>query len=284
MEKRRLGRTGQMSTVAVFGAVALADMTQAEADRVMRRVIAAGINHIDVAPSYGQAEVRLGPWLARERERFFLAGKTMERGREAAAEELRRSLSNLQVDSFDLYQLHAVTDLNELKQALDRDGALEAILEARAKGLVRWIGITAHGIEAPDVILQALAGYDFDTVMLPVNFILFSNKSYRQKCEELLAECRAKDLGVLAIKTLAKRPWGGRRAVYRTWYEPFDRIEQVQPAVDFTLSQDLTALCTSGDARLLPLIIKACQQFTRMSPIAQAMLIDQADRYEALWV
>ena len=155
MQTRRFGRTGHMSTVAIFGAAAFWEVTQAEADASMERVIAAGVNHIDVAPSYGVAEARLGSWLAKERKRFFLGCKTMERTKAGAAAELRRSLERLQVDSFDLFQIHAVTNLAELDAASGPGGALEAILAARDEGLTRFVGITGHGVDSPNVFLEA---------------------------------------------------------------------------------------------------------------------------------
>lgn len=283
MQQRRLGRTGHMSTVAVFGGFALYYTSQAEADAVMARVISAGVNHIDVSPTYGMAEERLGPWLARERQRFFLGGKTKLRTRQEAADRLRRSLETLRTDHFDVYQFHEVCTLEELDQITAPGGALEAVVEARAEGLTRYIGICGHGWEAPNVFLEALRRFDFDTLLFPVNFILFANPSYRQAAEALLAACRDRDVGVMAIKAVAKQPWGERSHTYTTWYEPFDDPAHIQSAVNFTLSQDVTALCTAGDPTLLPLILQACEQFTPLSAEQQRELLASAAQYQPLF-
>jgi predicted aldo/keto reductase-like oxidoreductase len=283
MEKRRFGCTEHMSTVAIFGAAAFYRVAQAEADAAMERVIAAGINHIDVAPSYGLAEERLGPWLARERDRFFLGCKTQERTKAGAAAELRRSLERLQVDTFDLYQLHAVTSLEELDQVTAPGGALEAILEAREEGMTRFIGITGHGVDTPTVFLEALRRFDFDTVLFPLNFVLYANSTYRCNAEELLSQCRAHDVGTMIIKAITKGPWGDRPKVYNTWYEPFDDDAHIQQGVNFALSQDVTGLCTAADVTLLPLFLEVCARFTPMSASQQEALIATAAEYEPLF-
>jgi len=283
MEKRRFGRTGHVSTVAIFGTAAFWEITQAEADAVMEQVIAAGVNHIDVAPSYGQAEERVGPWLAQEHDRFFLGCKTMERTKEGAAAELRRSLERLRVDAFDLYQIHAVTSMEELDQATGPGGALEAILDAREEGLTRFIGITGHGADAPAVFLEALYRFDFDSVLFPLNFVQYANPDYRHNSEELLRQCRTRDVSVMIIKAIAKRPWGDRPKRYNTWYEPFDDASHIQQAVNFALSQDITGLCTVADVTLLPLFLEACEHFTPMSADQQEALITTSDRYASIF-
>lgn len=284
METRRLGRTGHMSTLAIFGAAAFYQTTQAEADEAMRQVMAAGVNHIDVAPSYGLAEERLGPWLARERDRFFLGCKTQERTREAAQAELRRSLERLQVDAFDLYQLHAVTTMEELDQVTRPGGALEAILDARDKGLTRFIGITGHGVQVPAVFLEALDRFDFDSVLFALNFVQYADPAFRHQAEQLLCQCQARDVGVMIIKAIARGPWGDRPKVYNTWYQPFEDAGQIQAGVRFALSQDVTGLCTAAELSLLPLFLEACQRFRPMDQAEQAALIARAAEYEPLFV
>ncbi len=283
MKTRLFGRTGHMSTAAIFGAASFWEVTQAEADAVMEKVIAAGVNHIDVAPSYGLAEERLAPWLARERNRFFLGCKTMERTREGAATELRRSLERLQVDTFDLYQLHAVTSMEELDQATGPGGALEAVLDGREEGLTHFIGITSHGVDAPAVLLEALRRFDFDSVLFPLNFVLYANPVYRRNAEELLRQCRTRDVGIMIIKAIAKGPWGDRPKVYNTWYEPFDDAAHIQQAVNFALSQDVTGLCTVADVTLLSLFLEACEHFTPISAAQQEVLVASAAEYEPLF-
>ncbi len=283
METRRFGRTGHQSTVAILGAAAFSKASQAETDTAMEQSIAAGVNHIDVAPSYGWAEDRLGPWLARERERFFLGCKTTERTRAGAAAELRGSLQRLQVEQFDLYQMHAVTTMAELDKVTAPGGSLEAAIEAREQGLTRYIGITGHGFESPVVFLEALRRFDFDTVLFPVNFVQYAQPGYREPAEELLRTCRARDVGVMAIKAITRSPWNGRAQSYTTWYEPFDQTEEIQRAVDFALSQDVTGLCTAGDTRLLPLMLAACERFQPLSAEAQAAMVDGAGAFEPLF-
>jgi aryl-alcohol dehydrogenase-like predicted oxidoreductase len=283
MKTRRFGRTEHTSTVAIFGGAAFWEVTQAEADAKMEQVIAAGVNHIDVAPSYGMAEERLGPWLARERDRFFLGCKTMERTKAGAADELRRSLERLRVDSFDLYQIHAITTRDELDQVTRPGGALEAILDARAEGLTRFIGITGHGLDVPAIFLEALRRFDFDSVLFPINFVLYADPAYRRDAEELLRQCHARDVGTMIIKTVARGPWGDRPKTYTTWYEPFDDPDHIQQSVDFALSQDVTGLCTAGDVTILPLFLEACERFAPMSADEQEALIATATEYEPLF-
>jgi aryl-alcohol dehydrogenase-like predicted oxidoreductase len=283
MEKRRFGRTGHLSTVAIFGGAALGKVTQAQADATMERVIAAGVNHIDIAPSYGEAELRVGPWLARERKRFFLGCKTMERTQSGAATELRQSLKRLQVDSFDLYQMHAVKTLEELDAVTARDGALRAAIEAREQGLTKFIGITGHGLLAPGVYLEALRRFDFDTVLFPINTKLFSHSDYRRDANALLVECRRRDVGVMAIKSVTKGPWGERPKTHTTWYEPFTDAAHIRPAVNFALSQDITGLCTVGDITVLPLFLDACERFTPLNQVEQEALITEAAQFEPLF-
>lgn len=272
-----------MSTVAIFGAAAFSQVSQVEADAAMEQVIAEGVNHIDVAPSYGIAEERLGPWMARERDRFFLGCKTMERIKAGAAAELRRSLERLQVEYFDLYQIHAITSFEELDAVTRPGGALEAIVEACQAGLTRFIGITGHGVHAPAIFLEALRRYDFDSVLFPINFVLYANPVFRQNAEELLRQCSARDVGTMIIKSITSRPWGERTRTYNTWYLPFDDLEHIQRAVNFVLSQPVTCLCTAGDTRLLPLVLQACENFTPMAVAEQEALIASASEYEPLF-
>jgi aryl-alcohol dehydrogenase-like predicted oxidoreductase len=283
MEKRRFGRTGHHGSVAIFGAAAFWEVTQAQAEQTIEQVIAAGVNHIDVAPSYGGAEERLGPIMPQIRDQFFLGCKTMEREKAGAAAELRRSLERLQVDRFDLYQIHAVTNMDELDQATRRGGALEAIVEAREEGLLDYIGITGHGVESPAVFLEALERFDFDSVLFPINFVQYALPAFRRNAEALLDKCRAADVGSMIIKSVAKGPWGDGDKRYDTWYEPLDEAERIQQAVNFALSQDVSGLCTAGDLTILPLFLEACAKFERLSPEGQEALIARAAEYEPLF-
>lgn len=254
-----------MSTVAIFGAAAFWEISQADADKVMEQVIEAGINHIDIAPSYGQAEQRVGPWMPRERGRFFLGCKTMERTKQGAWDEMQRSLKLLQTESFDLYQCHAITTMEELDSVTMKGGALEAFVEARERGLTKFIGITGHGADAPKIYLEALRRFDFDSVLFPLNFVQMANPEYRKYTGELIAVCKTKDVGTMVIKTITKGPWGERQHTATTWYEPFDNMDEIQNAVNFALSHEVTGLCTAGDTRILPLVLKACENFKQLS-------------------
>jgi aryl-alcohol dehydrogenase-like predicted oxidoreductase len=284
MQTRKFGRTGHMSTVAIFGGAAFWEISQMQADRVMELVIAAGVNHIDVAPSYGQAEQRIGPWMRRERGRFFLGCKTMERTRAGAWDELQKSLSRLQCESFDLYQLHAVTSFEELDAATAPGGALEALVEARQAGLIKHIGITGHGVHAPAIYLEALKRFDFDSVTFPLNFVQAGNSQYYREAEELIRQCHTRDVGMMIIKSIAIGPWGEKEKTHTTWYEPFSGMEEIQQGVNFVLSHDITGICTAGDTRLLPLVLKACEQYVPISPEERGKLIEAGRSYQPLFV
>ncbi len=284
METRRFGRTGHMSTIAIFGGAGFWEISQVDADKVMEQVIQAGLNHIDIAPSYGQAEERVGPWMPRERERFFLGCKTMERTKQGAWDEMQRSLKRLQTKSFDLYQCHAITTMEELDAVTMKGGALEAFVEARERGLTKFIGITGHGADAPKIYLEALRRFDFDSILFPLNFVQMANPEFRKHAEELIATCIAKDVGTMVIKTITKGPWGEREHTATTWYEPFDKMNEIQKAVNFALSYDVTGLCTAGDTRILPLVLEACKNFRRMEPAEMEETIKSGQQHEPLFV
>ena len=283
MLKRRFGRSGHMSTLAIFGATAFWKISQEDADRVMEMVIEAGINHIDIAPSYGQAEERVGPWMKRERERFFLGCKTMERTRDGAWNELRQSLKRLQTDNFDLYQCHAITTMEELDAITMKGGALEAFEDARREGLFKYIGITGHGVNAPEIYLEALRRFDFDSVLFPLNFVQMGNPEYRRHAKELISVCRAKDVGTMVIKSITKGPWGEREHTATTWYEPFDEMDIIQQAVNFALSYEITGICTAGDIRVLPMMIQACENYKELDHEQAEAMIESGKQYEPLF-
>ena len=283
METRRFGRTGHMSTIAIFGAAAFSEISQEDADKVMEQIIEAGINHIDVAPGYRQAEMRIGPWMPRERGRFFLGCKTQERTKEGAWNQMQESLKRLQTEAFDLYQFHAVTTMAELDAITMKGGALEAVEEARRQGLTKFIGITGHGVDAPKIYLEALRRFDFDTVLFPLNFVQMANPEYRKYAEELIAECKAKDVGTMVIKFITKGPWGEKQHTATTWYEPFEDMETIQKGVNFSLSYDVTGLCTAADTRILPLVLQACENFRRLNGDEIEAMIKSGEQYEPLF-
>ena len=283
METRRFGRTGHMSTVAIFGAAAFWQISQEDADKVMEKIIESGINHLDVAPGYGQAEIRIGPWMPRERGRFFLGCKTTERTKEGAWKEMQESLKRLQTETFDLYQFHAITTMEELDAVTRKGGALEAFVEARREGLTKSIGITGHGANTPQIFLEALRRFDFDSILFPLNFVQMGNPEYRRSAEELIAECKARDVGTMVIKTVTKAPWGTRPHTATTWYEPFDKLDEIQKGVNFALSYDVTGLCTAGDTRILPMVLQACEKFTRLGRDEIEEMIKSGEQYEPLF-
>ncbi len=284
MERRRLGRTGQMSTVVAFGAAGIGRVDQDVADRAIQMALDHGVNHIDVAPRYGDAELRLKPWMSGIRDRIFLGCKTAQRARDGAKADLHRSLDRLGTDRFDLYQLHAACKLHELDECTAKGGALEALIEAREEGLVRWLGITGHTHDAPATHLEALRRFDFDTVMFPLNFVLWSIPEYRRDAQALLDACRRRDVGVHIIKTIAKDPWGDRPKTHSTWYEPFTDQKIIDRAVAFVLSQAVTTLCSVGDVKVLPKFLLAADRYEPLDPDAQAALVATAGQYHSPFV
>lgn len=259
MEQRRLGRLEHPSSVLIYGAAALGDVTQDVADASIAAAIDAGINHFDVARSYGDAELRLGPWAGRLGPDAFLATKTGERDREAAWRSINESLERLQVDRVDLIQLHAVGDLADLDRATGTGGALEAALRARDEGLVGAIGITGHGDQAPATHVEALRRFPFDTVLSPWNYVLAGDPEFRADFLALVEACGRDDVGLMTIKTVSRRNWpDGADQSYATWYEPWDDPEHIDACVAFVLRQPgVTGIATAGDVTLLDRIVSA---------------------------
>lgn len=260
MEKRRLGRIGHESSVLMYGAAALGEVDQDTADRSIQEALDAGINHFDVAASYGEAEERLGPWMARIRNEVFLATKTGERDADAAWREINRSLERLRTDHVDLIQLHAIGDLGELDRATRAGGALEAALRAVEEGLAGAVGITGHGHEAPATHLEALRRHPFATVLTPINLVLSRDPGYRAAYDALVEEVQRQDAGLMLIKTVARQNWPvpepERR--YATWYQPLDDPRTITAAVSWALALPVaTALATPGDVGLLGMVIDA---------------------------
>lgn len=259
METRRLGRLGHMSSVLIYGGAALSEATQDDADQSIQTALDAGINHFDTAADYGDSELRMGPWMSRIRDRIFLATKTGDRTATAAYQSILRSLERLLVDHVDLIQLHSVGSLDELQSVVRPSGAVEGAERARDEGLVRGIGITGHGMQAPAVHLEALRRFPFDTVLTPYNFQLARDSSYRTAFDALAEEALAQDVGLLAIKAIARNLWkDGEVPRFTTWYEPLDEQPAIDAAVEFALRRhEITGLCTAGEMRLLPMMIEA---------------------------
>ena len=261
MEKRRLGRLEHQSSVLIYGAAALGEVSQDVADASIQEALDGGINHFDVAADYGEAELRLGPWMGEIRNQIFLATKTGCRDHESAWSEINRSLERLQTDRIDLLQLHAIGDLDELDLATGRGGALEAAVRALEAGLVGAVGITGHGHGAPSTHLEALRRYPFATVLTPLNPVLWRDESYRADYEALVEEVHRQDAGLMTIKAVSRRNWPeGHDQSYATWYEPYDVQEQITAAVSWVLSHDeVTGIPTAGDVRLLGMLLEAEQ-------------------------
>ena len=271
MERRRLGRTGHLSSVAVLGGAAFARSDPETTAASFAEALEAGVNHLDVAPQYGRAQELLGPLIPAVRDRLFVACKTLRHDPAGVRAQLEESLTLLRCDSFDLYQLHAVTDLAELDS---RAGAVEALLAAREEGLTRWVGITGHEHTAPAAHLEALRRYDLDTVMFPVYPRLWADPEYRRDAEELLAYAAEHDVGVMAIKAVAARPWAGRTTTADTWYEPWTDGAAVARGVRFALSTPgVHAFCTPGDTGVLTTALAAASAATPMDPDERAATV-----------
>jgi aryl-alcohol dehydrogenase-like predicted oxidoreductase len=259
VERRRLGKLGHDSTVLIYGAAALGDVTQDVADRSVQQALDAGINHFDVAASYGDAELRLGPWMPRIRDEIFLATKTGDRDAESAWRSINTSLERLQTDHVDLLQLHAIGDLDELDKATGPDGALSAAVRAQEEGLVGAVGITGHGNDAPATHLEALRRHPFATVLTPLNVVLSRDAAYLSAYEALVEEVQRQDVGLMIIKTVSRRNWpNGDDHRYTTWYEPLDEQPLITAAVSWVLDHaEATGLATPGDVSLLGMVIAA---------------------------
>jgi len=281
MERRTLGRTGHKSTiVALGGAIFIGKPEQRDADAFIKLALDHGVNHVDVAPTYGDAEVKLGRWVKEYRKNIFLACKTRNRAKKEAAEELKRSLEHLQTDYFDLYQLHALDKPDELETVLGPNGAIQAVLEAKRQGLVKHIGITSHN---PVNIMRALKRFDFDTVLLPINCVLKAHPQPENDYEPVLALAKERGLGVIAMKAIAKGPWPSERKPYNTWYQPFDTQEQIDEALWFTLSQDVTTATASSDIRIATMMINAAERFTPTSKEKQMELVSKVSSFKPLF-
>ncbi len=281
MEKRTLGKTGHKSTlITLGGAIFLYPVSSREADAFIDYALNRGINHLDVAPTYGDTEVKLGKWVKEYRKNIFVACKTTKRTRKETKEELHRSLKRLQTDYFDLYQLHALDSAEELKTALGEDGAMRAIVEAKEQDLVKNIGITSHN---PENILQALGNFDFDTVLLPVNYVLKAHPEPKNDYEPVLSLAKEKKIGVIAMKAIAKGPWTTEERGCNTWYQPFTTQEEIDEALWFTLTQPVTTATSSSDMRIAKMMIDAAERFAPLEKEEQQELLKRAVNYKPLF-
>lgn len=261
IEKRPFGRTGHMSTVTLFGAAAIKEATQAEADRTLEVLLKYGVNHIDTAPRYGDAELRIGAWMGEHRKNFFLATKTGERTYQGAREEFQRSLERLKVDHVDLIQLHALYHPDEWDVAMGEGGVLEYLIEAREQGLVSHIGVTGHGWTIAAMHRRSLERFDFDSVLMPYNFFMAQNERYMLDFEAVVDICKARNVAVQTIKSLARGPWAATEQNRATWYQPLEHPSDIDRAMHWVIGRPDIFVNTVGDMDLLPLALDAASRF-----------------------
>jgi aryl-alcohol dehydrogenase-like predicted oxidoreductase len=283
IRKQTFGRTGHESTVTIFGAAALGRVSQAEADRTLDVLLEYGINHIDTAASYGEAEDRIGPWMAEHRQRFFLATKTGERTYEKAKQEIHRSLERMRVDQIDLIQLHNLVHPDDWDIAMGPGGALEAVVEAREQGLVRFIGVTGHGLTVAAMHRRSLIHFDFDTVLLPYNYPLMQNAKYAADFERLVTLCEERNVAVQTIKAITRGPWGSLERTHNTWYQPLSEQEDIDKAVHWVIGRAGLFLNTVGDTQLVPKVFDAASRFAGRPSDAEMAEVMSEQRMSVLF-
>jgi aryl-alcohol dehydrogenase-like predicted oxidoreductase len=278
MERVPFGATGHDSSRVIFGAAALGSVSKGDADRALELLLEHGVNHIDVAASYGDAELRIATWLRQHPDTFFVATKTGQRTYREAREEIRRSLDRLGVDRVDSIQLHNLVDVIEWETALRDNGALEAAVEAREEGLVRFIGVTGHGLTVPEMHRRSLERFRFDSVLLPYNYTQMQDPRYADRFEALAAVCAERNVALQTIKSLALRRWDGRAKTASTWYEPLREQADIDLAVHWVLGRPEAFLLTTGDVEILPRLLDAAERFERRpSDEEMAALADRRD-------
>ena len=265
MQKRTLGRTGHDSTVVSFGTYAVGWLDQDEADRAIQLVLDHGVNHFDIAPTYGEAMERVAPWMPEIRNQIFVGAKTAVRDRDGAWRDVESIMRRMNVEDFDLFQLHSVGDMDQLEPATAPGGSLETLVEMREQGLTKWLGITGHGPKVPATILESLKRFDFDTVMFPLNPAASRDPDYRRVSEVLLAECEARNIGVQTIKMIARGGWGDGGKETNTWYDPHREQEDIDNSLWWVLSQAMHTAPSCGDVNLLPKVLDAAERFAVLS-------------------
>jgi predicted aldo/keto reductase-like oxidoreductase len=278
------GRTGHISTRVLFGAAALSRVTQAEADRAVETLMKYGVNHIDTSESYGDSEVRLGPLIEKYRHEFFLATKTDGRTYQAAKDSIHRSLERLRTDHLDLIQLHAVIEDNEFEIAMGPGGALEAAIEARQQGLVRFIGITSHSLRAPIIHQKSLARFDFDSILLPWNYQLAQNPEYAANFQAVVKTARSKNTAVQIIKTAQRRLWGDNPHWSTTWYEPYNNQKSLDFAIHWALSEPGVFINSAGDVNVMSMVLDAASRYEKPPTDKQMQELMRTQSTEPLWV
>lgn len=262
INKHPFGKTGHQSTQLLFGGAALGKVSQKETDKTMELILEYGVNHIDTAASYGEAERRIGPWMKTHRDNFFLATKTEKRTYKEAWQELENSRKRLQTDVIDLWQMHVLVDEEGWQTAMGPDGALKAFLEAREKGIVRFLGVTGHGLQAPLFHMRSLEKHDFNSVLLPWNYPMSLNRDYRANFEQLAQLCRQKEVALQTIKSICRRPWPEGVKNRDTWYQPLEEPEAIYQAVAYILSDSQMFLNSVGDINVLPYVLEGARLFS----------------------
>lgn len=267
------GRTGHDSTRTLFGAAAFWDTPQKDVDAAMDLILQNGVNHVDTAASYGRSQELLGDWIRRHGRPFFLATKTEKRTKAEAYDQIRRSLELLHVDQVDLIQLHALHEEPDWTTAFGPGGVLEAVIQAREEGLVRFIGVTGHGVAVPEFHLRSLARFDFDSVLLPYNHVMMQNPQYAAGFEQLLAVCAQRNIAVQTIKGVTRSPWNDMQPTHTTWYRPLEEPADIELAVHWVFGHPQVFLNTPGDLTILPHVLAAAQRFeTRPSDLQMQQL------------
>lgn len=260
IRKQKFGRTGHESTATIFGAAALMTASQEVADRTLQTLLEYGVNHIDTAPGYGDSELRIGPWMEKHRDEFFLATKTDQRTYQGAREQIHQSLERLRTDHVDLIQFHALVHPDEWEVVMGPGGALEAAIEAREQGLVRFIGVTGHNWTIAAMHKRSLQRFDFDSVLLPYNYFMMKKEKYRSDFEDLIAMCQERDVAVQTIKSIARGPWATSERKRTCWYQPLEEQEDIDRAVNYVLGRPGLFLNTVGDVDLLPRVLDAASR------------------------
>lgn len=278
IEKRAFGRTGHMSSAVLFGAAALRNVDQTTADRTLDLLYQYGVNHIDTAPRYGDAELRIGPWMEHARDDFFLATKTDQFDYQGCKDQIQRSLERLRTNRLDLLQLHALIHPDDWERAFAPGGALEAILEAKKQGYVDHVGVTGHGWTVAAMHRKSLMRFDFDSVLMPWNWFAAQHPTYASDFRETVALCEQKNVAVQTIKSIARGAWSaGMHKNRNTWYQPLEDEDDIQMAVHWILSHRSFFLNSVGDVDLLPLVLRAADE---MGPVApeDAMMVKMEEK------
>ena len=277
------GRTGHKSTRAIFGAAAFGDTPQKDVDATMELILQNGVNHVDTASSYGKSEQLLGDWIRRHGKPFFLATKTGERTKQAAYDQIRRSLDLLHVPQVDMIQLHALHEEPDWATAFGPGGVVEAVIQARDEGLVRFIGVTGHGVPVPEFHLRSLAQFDFDSVLLPYSYIMMQNPRYAENFNKLLAVCRERNIAVQTIKGITRSPWKDDQHNRTTWYRPLEEETDIDLAMHWVFGNPQVFLNTAGDINLLPRILESAHRFKSRPTDQQMQELSQRQQMEPLF-